>query len=200
MHLASALALGPGDTILVTWDRDLSNAAVDTGLAVAPALLITDRRHSDLLGPRRGRTVRDCRPRKPWGAVIPALMPFTVDRAELARYASGLGREVAADLDGALGWFGADEDGPSVEISRYDLQQFVHYTLPRKYLADVEEHIAVARALGDALERLARRPTMRTCAVAGDDRAARNRRSVGAGRAHAVIASTTLSPSSSARR
>ena len=28
VHLASALALGPGDTILVTWDRDLSNAAV----------------------------------------------------------------------------------------------------------------------------------------------------------------------------
>src|SRR4051794_26264358 len=83
-----------------------------------------------------------------------ALMPFTVDKGELARYASGLGREVAADLDGALGWFGAHEDGPSVDISRYDLQQFVHYTLPRKYLADVEEHIAVVGALGDALERL----------------------------------------------
>jgi Domain of unknown function (DUF1841) len=81
-------------------------------------------------------------------------MPFTVDKGELARYASGLGREVAADLDGALGWFGAHEDGPSVDISRYDLQQFVHYTLPRKYLADVEEHIAVVGALGDALERL----------------------------------------------
>jgi predicted nucleic acid-binding protein len=38
VHLASALALGPGDTILATWDRDLSDAAVDTGLAVAPAL------------------------------------------------------------------------------------------------------------------------------------------------------------------
>jgi predicted nucleic acid-binding protein len=38
VQLASALALGPGDTILATWDRDLSNAAVDTGLAVAPAL------------------------------------------------------------------------------------------------------------------------------------------------------------------
>ena len=37
VHLASALALGPGETILVTWDRDLSNAAVDAGLAVAPA-------------------------------------------------------------------------------------------------------------------------------------------------------------------
>ena len=38
VHLASALALGPGDTILVTWDRDLSNAAVGAGLAVAPAV------------------------------------------------------------------------------------------------------------------------------------------------------------------
>jgi uncharacterized protein len=37
VHLASALALGPGETILVTWDRDLSNAAVDAGLAAAPA-------------------------------------------------------------------------------------------------------------------------------------------------------------------
>jgi hypothetical protein len=41
-----------------------------------------------------------------------------------------------------------------VDISRHDLQQFMHYTLPRKYLAGVEEHIAVARALGDALEHL----------------------------------------------
>ena len=81
-------------------------------------------------------------------------MPFTVDKAELDRYAAALDREVAVDLDGALGWFGAHEDGPTVEISRHALQQFVHYTLPRKYLAGVEEHIAVARALGDALEHL----------------------------------------------
>ena len=38
VHLASALALGTGETILVTWDRSLSNAAVDAGLAVAPTL------------------------------------------------------------------------------------------------------------------------------------------------------------------
>ena len=38
VHLASALALGPGETIVVTWDRDLSNAAAGTGFAVAPAL------------------------------------------------------------------------------------------------------------------------------------------------------------------
>lgn len=38
VHLASALALGPGNTILVTWDRDLSNAAATEDLAVAPSL------------------------------------------------------------------------------------------------------------------------------------------------------------------
>jgi uncharacterized protein len=38
VHLASALALGAGETLLVTSDRDLSNAAVGAGLAVAPAL------------------------------------------------------------------------------------------------------------------------------------------------------------------
>jgi len=38
VHLASALALGPRNTILVTWDHGLSNAAADEGLAVAPAL------------------------------------------------------------------------------------------------------------------------------------------------------------------
>lgn len=85
-------------------------------------------------------------------------MPFTVDKAELERYAAGLDREVAVGLDGALGWFGAHEVGPTVEISRHDLQQFVHYTLPRKYLAGVEEHIAVARSLGDALEHLGAPP------------------------------------------
>jgi hypothetical protein len=50
VHLASALALGPAETILVTWDRDLSNAAVGVGLAVAPALWSRDRRDSDRLG------------------------------------------------------------------------------------------------------------------------------------------------------
>lgn len=81
-------------------------------------------------------------------------VPFSIDMSELERYASELDQEQAVDLRGALAWFGADEDGPTVCVSRYDLQQFLHYTLPRKYLAEVEEHIAVARALGDGLEHL----------------------------------------------
>ena len=81
-------------------------------------------------------------------------MPFTVNKAELDRYAAGLERAVALDLRGALSWFGADEDGATVRVSRHDLQQFLHYALPRKYLIGVEEHVAVAQALGDALEHL----------------------------------------------
>ena len=81
-------------------------------------------------------------------------MPFAVDKAELERYAAELDREVELDLRGALGWFGADEDAATFCVSRHDLQQFVHYTMPRKYLAGVDEHIAVARALGDAFEHL----------------------------------------------
>jgi hypothetical protein len=81
-------------------------------------------------------------------------MPFTIAKAALDEHAAELGSEAAADLRAALGWFGADEPGDGVEISRHDLQQFVYYTLPRKFLASVEEHVAIARVLGDALEHL----------------------------------------------
>jgi predicted nucleic acid-binding protein len=37
VHLASALRLGP-DTVLVTWDEQLNQAATNRGLAVAPAV------------------------------------------------------------------------------------------------------------------------------------------------------------------
>ncbi len=36
VHLATALALADGDVTLVTWDGDLSEAALKVGLAVAP--------------------------------------------------------------------------------------------------------------------------------------------------------------------
>jgi alpha/beta hydrolase fold len=52
-------------------------------------------------------------------------MPFTVKKAELDRYEAGLDRAVALDLRGALGWFGADEDGATFRVSRYDGDRFV---------------------------------------------------------------------------
>jgi hypothetical protein len=52
-------------------------------------------------------------------------VPFTLDKAELDRYAAGLEREVALDLRSALAWFGADEDGSTVCVSRHGLQLFL---------------------------------------------------------------------------
>jgi hypothetical protein len=37
VHLASALALGGRDTVVVTWDRGLARAATAAGLGLAPA-------------------------------------------------------------------------------------------------------------------------------------------------------------------
>jgi predicted nucleic acid-binding protein len=37
VHLASALALGGRDTVVVTWDRALASAASAAGLGIAPA-------------------------------------------------------------------------------------------------------------------------------------------------------------------
>ena len=93
----------------------------------------------------RNRRVRD-------GTLVG--VPFIVDKAELDRYAAGLEHQVGIELRGAIGWFAADEDEPAFQVSRHDLQQFLHYTMPRKYLAGIEEHLAAARALGDALEHL----------------------------------------------
>lgn len=81
-------------------------------------------------------------------------MPFTFDMADLNRYAASLSREAEADLRGALAWFGADEDEQTVFVSRHDLLQFVHYTLPRKYLVGADEHVAIAQTLAGALEHL----------------------------------------------
>lgn len=36
VHLASALALGGSDTVVVTWDRTLASAAAAAGLGIAP--------------------------------------------------------------------------------------------------------------------------------------------------------------------
>lgn len=37
VHLASALALGRSETVVVTWDRTLASAAAAAGLGIAPA-------------------------------------------------------------------------------------------------------------------------------------------------------------------
>jgi hypothetical protein len=40
VHLASALALGRSDTVVVTWDRTLASAAAAAGLGIAPGRVV----------------------------------------------------------------------------------------------------------------------------------------------------------------
>jgi predicted nucleic acid-binding protein len=40
VHLASALALGGSDTVVVTWDRTLASAAAAAGLGIAPGRVV----------------------------------------------------------------------------------------------------------------------------------------------------------------
>jgi hypothetical protein len=61
--------------------------------------------------------------------------------------------EAAPDVVGALAWIGGREDaGAPVVVSRYDLQVFLWYQLPRKWLIPLDEKRAVTARLGRFLE------------------------------------------------
>lgn len=62
-------------------------------------------------------------------------------------------REGAGSAQSAFEWMGWDGDQPFL-LRRYDVQLFVWYVLPRKYLAGLDDKLAVAAALADTLERL----------------------------------------------
>lgn len=53
----------------------------------------------------------------------------------------------------ALEWMGWEGDGP-LWLRRYDVQLFVWYTLPRKFLASLEHKREAAAALARTLDRL----------------------------------------------
>ncbi|WP_028057676.1 hypothetical protein [Candidatus Solirubrobacter pratensis] len=59
-------------------------------------------------------------------------------------------RDAAIDAEGALGWFGWDGEGP-LRLRRYDLQLYLWYQLPTKYLAPLDAKRAAAAALGRLL-------------------------------------------------
>ena len=61
--------------------------------------------------------------------------------------------EGAGAAQAALEWMGWEGDGPLL-LRRYDVQLFVWYTLPRKFLASLEDKRDAAAALGRTLERL----------------------------------------------
>ena len=59
-------------------------------------------------------------------------------------------RDAAIDAEGALGWFGWDGEG-ALRLRQYDLQLYLWYQLPTKYLAPLDAKRAAAAALGQLL-------------------------------------------------
>ncbi|MGH2954444.1 MAG: hypothetical protein ACRDK9_10590 [Solirubrobacterales bacterium] len=64
-------------------------------------------------------------------------------------------RRAAMDADAALQWMGFEVDGEDpFLLRRYDVQIYLWYQLPTKFLASLEEKRAAASALGRVLELL----------------------------------------------
>lgn len=57
----------------------------------------------------------------------------------------------AMHAEAALGWMGWEQEGPLL-LRRYDVQQFVWYVLPRKFLAPLDDKREAAAALARLLE------------------------------------------------
>jgi hypothetical protein len=77
---------------------------------------------------------------------------FAIERAEVENVIGRLARRdprTGEDARAAIEWLTADEeeDAPAV-FTRHRLQLFLCYELPRKWLVEPDEHLAVAEALG----------------------------------------------------
>jgi hypothetical protein len=85
------------------------------------------------------------------------LSPFLVRRALAELRAED--REAAVDVEGALEWLGGREsEADPLVLSRYELQRFLWYELPRKWLVPFESKLAVADALAGFLDRVGAAP------------------------------------------
>jgi hypothetical protein len=83
-------------------------------------------------------------------------MPVELSEQELRDAIAVAGewdREGAQAAQSAFEWMGWEGEEP-LFLRRYDVQLFVWYVLPRKYLAELDDKRAVAAALAGTLERL----------------------------------------------
>ena len=83
-------------------------------------------------------------------------MPVELSERELRDAIAVVGewdREGAQAAQSAFEWMGWEGEEP-LFLRRYDVQLFVWYVLPRKYLAGLDDKQAVAAALAKTLERL----------------------------------------------
>ncbi|MBI4172229.1 MAG: hypothetical protein HY511_05675, partial [Actinobacteria bacterium] len=85
------------------------------------------------------------------------LSPFVVRRALAEVRVEDA--EAAVDVEGALEWLGGREsDAEPVVLSLYELQRFLWYELPRKWLVPLETKLAVVDALAGFLDRVGAAP------------------------------------------
>lgn len=84
-------------------------------------------------------------------------MPVTLSPCVVRRALAELraeDREAAVDVEGAFEWLGVLDEAEPFQLSRYALQRFLWYELPRKWLVSLEEKLAVADALAGFLDRV----------------------------------------------
>lgn len=90
-------------------------------------------------------------------------MPVELAPDVVSRVLARLGEydlDAPRDVEGALEWIAGREDPElPIVLSRYELQVFLWYGLPRKWLAPLEEKQAVAARLGRFLELVGGRAT-----------------------------------------
>lgn len=112
---------------------------------------------SALPRPRFSRNMRDSThlPHARAGTVEPTV-PVELTERSLRDAVAVLGEwdaDGARAAESALGWLGWEGEGPLL-LRRYDVQLFVWYQLPRKFLAPLDDKRETADALARLLERL----------------------------------------------
>lgn len=80
-------------------------------------------------------------------------MPVTLEAYALRRALMRMELAAARDAEGALRWLGWNGEGP-LWLRRSDVQLYLWYQLPTKYLASLEDKLATAEAFGRLLELL----------------------------------------------
>jgi hypothetical protein len=111
------------------------------------------RRRSEVQALLRG--AGDARSGRREGLTVPVEVTERALRDALA-LAGEHGGDDASAARAALAWMGWEDEG-SLWLRRYDVQLFVWYTLPRKFLASLEDKRAAAAGLARTLDRLGER-------------------------------------------
>ena len=88
-------------------------------------------------------------------------MPFDLAAERVLPILQSHERQPAMDARSAWNWLTASGDSPMVSL--HDLEYFLWYQLPAKFLTDLQHHRAVARALAGLLTELGHEDAAALC-------------------------------------